>query len=435
MPLRALLLIALVLASAPAAGRQTPATAGVGAESAPPFERVSATPSGDEPDDTSWDAAISADGRFVAFASAASNITRRGAAGFRVFLLDRRTQSVRVVSRHADGREGLGALPALSADGRFVAFCTGDALVPGDSIPQLPLHDNYALEQPDDVYLYDAAKHETTAVSVTRTRRPANYHSCAPSISADGRFVAFESESPRIVPGDTNGKADVFVYDRVKRTAVRASLSSSGVQGDGPSVSPAISGDGRFVAFCSGSSALVPGGPVHGWDLYVRDLVAGRTTRAGPGSCFERPALSRDGRLIAYLTTAPQFEPGVEAWAQPVLVDRVTGRLRLAAPSPLPSHGHHVSISSDGRLVAFAADAPQVEPARPGGITDVFVFDTATGSISRTSTYPGASLAFADSERPALSGDGRWIAFDSTAQLLPGTHEPHRQVVYLRRLR
>jgi len=65
----------------------------------------------------------------------------------------------------------------------------------------------------------------------------------------------------------------------------------------------------------------------------------------------------------------------------------------------------------------------------------VFVFDTTTGSIVRTSTYVGASLAFADSERPALSEDGRWIAFDSTAQLLPGAHEPHRQVVYLRRLR
>jgi Tol biopolymer transport system component len=272
------------------------------------------------------------------------------------------------------------------------------------------------------------------SVSVTRARRPANYHSCAPSISSDGRFVAFESESPRIVPGDTNGKADVFVYDRVKRTTVRASVSSSEVQGDGPSVSPGISGNGRFVAFCSGSSALVPGGPLHGWDLYVRDLVAGRTTRAGPGSCFERPALSRDGRLIAYLTSATQFEPGVESWAQPVLVDRGTGRLRLAAPGPLPSHGHHVTISSDGRLVAFAADVPQIEPARPSGLTDVFVFDTTTGAISRISTYPGADLAFADSERPALSGDGRWIVFDLTAQLLPGAHEAHRQVVYLRHL-
>lgn len=211
-------------------------------------------------------------------------------------------------------------------------------------------------------------------------------------------------------------------------------MSSSGVQGDGHSVAPALSGDGRVVAFCSGSSALVPGGLVHGWDLYVRDLRAGRTTRAGPGSCFERPALSRDGRWIAYLTSAPQFEPGAEAWAQPVLVDRATGRARLAAPAPLPSHGHGVSISSDGRLVAFAADAPAFEPARPSGIPDVFVFDAASGALSRVSTYAGASLAFADSERPALSGNGRWIAFDSTAQLLPGAHEPHRQVVYLRPL-
>jgi Tol biopolymer transport system component len=424
-------LLVIVAAAAPAARESTPA----GAAETPPFKRVSATPSGGEPDGTSWDAAISANGRFVAYSSSATNITSRRPAGFRVFLLDRKTHRMRVVSRHADGREGLGALPALSAGGRVVAFCTGDALVRGDSIPQLPLHDNYALEQPNDVYVYDTARRTTRAVSITRAGRPANYHSCAPSISADGRFVAYDSESRRLVSGDTNGKADVFVYDRVKRTTVRASVSSSGVQGDGHSVAPAISGNGRYVAFCSGSSNLVPGGPVHGWDLYVRDRVARRTTRAGPGSCFERPALSRSGRFIAYLTTAPEFEPGEEAWAEPVVVDRVSGRARLAAPRPLPSHGHHVTISSNGRFVAFAADAPQFEPVRPGGIVDVFVFDSATGAISRVSTYPGASLAFADSERPAISGDGRWIAFDSTAQLLPGPHEPHRDVVYLRRLR
>lgn len=424
MRLWASILLAVVAVAAPAAIAE-----------APPFERISATPTGGEPDGTSWDAAISTDGRFVAFSSSATNITTRRAAGFRVFLLDRKTHRLQVVSRHSDGREGLGALPSLSADGRLVAFCTGDALVPRDSNPQLPLHDNYALEQPNDVYVYDTARHTTRAISVTRAGRAANFHSCAPSISADGRFVAYESESPRLVPGDTNKKADIFVYDVVKHTTVRASVSSSGAQGDGHSVAPAISGNGRYVAFCSGSTNLVPGGPVHGWDLYVRDLVLRQTTRAGPGSCFERPALSRNGRFIAYLTSAPAFEPGVEAWAEPVVVDRATGRAQLAAPSPLPSHGHDVSISSDGRFVAFAADAPTFEPSRPGGIYDVFVFDRTTGSISRVSTYPGASLAFADSERAAISGDGRWIAFDSTAQLLPGPHEPHRDVVYLRRLR
>jgi len=403
------------------------------AADSPPFERVSATPSGSEPDGTSWSAALSAGGRFVAFASSASNITTRGV-GFRIYLLDRRTRRVRVVSRHADGRQGLGDEPVLSANARFVAFCTGDALVGGDSVPQLPLHDNCALEGPNDVYVYDTVRRTTTAVSVTRAGRPANYHSCAPSISADGRYVAYESESPRLVAGDTNGKADVFVYDRVKRTTVRASVSSSGVQGDAHSVAPAISGNGRFVAFCTGSTTLVPGGPVHGWDLYVRDLVAGRTTRAGPGSCFERPAFSYDGRTIAYLTTAPQFEPAGEAWAEPVLVDRVTGAARLAAPHALASHGRHISISADGHLVAFAADAPQFEPQRPSGVPDVFVYNTATGAILRASTFPGADIAFADSERPALSADGRFVAFDSTGRLLPDAHEPHRDVVYLRRM-
>jgi Tol biopolymer transport system component len=408
------------------------AAAGAAADSSP-FERISATRSGGEPDGTSWSAALSADGRYVAFASSASNITT-GGLGFRVFLLDRRTRRVRVVSRHSDGRVGLGDEPVLSANARFVAFCTGDALVPGDSVPQLPLHDNYATERPNDVYVYDTVRRTTRAVSITRSGRPANYHSCPASISADGRFIAYESESSRLVAGDTNGKADIFVFDRIRRTTVRASVSSSGVQGDAHSVAPAISGNGRFVAFCSGSSNLVPGGPVHGWDLYVRDLVTKRTTRAGPGSCFERPALSYDGRTVAYLTTAPQFEPSGEAWAEPVLVDRVTQSARLAAPSALPSHARHISISADGRLVAYAADVPQFAPPRPSGLPDVFVYNAATGGILRASTYPGANLAFADSERPALSADGRFVAFDSTGQLLPDMHDPHRDVVYLRRI-
>lgn len=220
MRVRAPLSIALVVGAAALIAGDRSAAGGVAAGAEVPFVRVSATPAGGEPNATSWEAAISANGRFVAFSSAASDITGRGGLGFRVFLLDRGTHRVRVVSRHADGREGLGAGPVLSADGRFVAFCTGDALVPGDSVPPLPLHDNYALERPNDVYLYDAARRTTIAVSVTRTRRPANFHSCTPSISADGRYVAFESESPRIVPGDTNRKSDVFVYDRLRRTTV-----------------------------------------------------------------------------------------------------------------------------------------------------------------------------------------------------------------------
>ena len=407
------------------------------AADAPPFERISATRSGGEPDGTSWEASISAGGRFVAYSSSSNTIVpgKPGALSpFRVFLLDRRTHHVRIVSRKSDGSVGGGGAPAISADGRFVAFCTGDALVRGDSIPPLsPTADEYTRERPNDVYLYDVSRRRTMIASITTRGRPANFHSCGASISDDGRYIAFESDSPRLVAGDTNGKADVFVYDRVLRKTVRASVGTRGAQADAHAVAPAISGSGRVVTFCSGATTLA-GTPVHGWDLYARDLVARKTTRAGPGSCFERAALSRDGATIAYLTSAPAFEPGVEAWAEPVLVDRRTGRARLAAPSPLRSHAHHVSITADGRFVAFSADAPQFEPTRPAGIDDVFVFDARAGTIARVSTYPGASLAFANSERPALASNGRSVAFDSTAQLLTDRHEPHRNVVYLRRL-
>ena len=128
-----------------------------------------------------------------------------------------------------------------------------------------------------------------------------------PAISADGRFVAFSSDATNLVPGDTNGTADVFVRDRQTGTTRRVSVGSGGAQGNGLSVDPAISADGRFVAFASDATNLVPGDTNGADDVFVRDRQTGTTRRVSVGSggaqgdrvSFD-PAISADGRFVAF---------------------------------------------------------------------------------------------------------------------------------------
>jgi Tol biopolymer transport system component len=141
--------------------------------------------------------------------------------------------------------------------------------------------------------------------------------STQPAISADGRFVAFASEATNLVPGDTNGFADIFVHDTVKGTIQRVSVASGGAQAvGGHSFYPSISADGRFVAFNSDATNLVPNDTNNSWDIFVHDRVTGTTRRvsaatggaqADAGSA--RPSISADGRYVAFESGATNFVP------------------------------------------------------------------------------------------------------------------------------
>jgi Tol biopolymer transport system component len=151
--------------------------------------------------------------------------------------------------------------PAISADGRFVAFQSAASnLVPGDT--------NGA----QDIFVRDRQTGTTRRVSVGPggVQTNAEASSGVPAISADGRFVAFESDATNLVPGDTNGAIDVFVRDRQTGTTRRISVGPGGVQGNSDSGGPAISADGRFVAFVSNASNLVPGDSNARFDVFVR---------------------------------------------------------------------------------------------------------------------------------------------------------------------
>jgi Tol biopolymer transport system component len=254
----------------------------------------------------------------VAFASQASNLVPGDTNGRAdVFVYDRQTGTTVRVSVGTGGVQGnLGSFtPSLSADGRYVAFISrASNLVVGDmnGTGDIYRHDR----DPDANGIFDEGNGVTIRVSVpspTEVGLPSN----KPSISADGRSVAYASQSATLVPGDTNGVFDVFVADLVAGTTVRASVDGAGGQGNGASDFPAISGNGQIVAFQSDATNLVAGDTNATSDAFVRDLGTGATIRvsvdtggAEGNGASHLPAVSRTGHIVAFSSQASSLASG-----------------------------------------------------------------------------------------------------------------------------
>ena len=233
--------------------------------------RVSVNSAGAQGNSDSGDATLSADGRYVAFGSTASNLVPGDWNGSQqVFVHDRQTGETRRVSVNSAGEQGnsVSYASTLSADGRYVAFVSDSSnLVPGDT------------NRREDVFVHDRQTGETRRVSVDRAGAQGNSNSYSPTLSADGRYVAFDSAATNLVPGDTNGYSDVFVHDRQTGETRRASVDSTGGQGNSVSFSSTLSADGRYVAFESYASNLVPGDTNGTYDVFVHDRHTWETHR------------------------------------------------------------------------------------------------------------------------------------------------------------
>jgi Tol biopolymer transport system component len=386
-------------------------------------ERLSVSSAGEQGDGPSAAPAISAEGRFVVFSSSASNLVPGDTNGhIDVFVRDRDSGTTERVSVSSAGEQGnsISGMPAISADGRYVAFWSqAYNLVPGDT-------NGYP-----DVFVRDRVSGTTQRVSMSSAGEQGNYDSLWPSISADGRFVAFMSQASNLVPGDT-GYYDVFVRDRVSGTTERVSVSSAGEQGNGPSSDPAISADGRFVVFSSSASNLVPGDTNGHIDVFVRDQVSGTTERASVSSAGEQasyysrdPAISADGRYVAFWSQAYNLVPGDTDGYNDVFVrDRVSGTTERVSVSTAGEQASYDSwypaISADGRFVIFSSLASNLVPADTG-YDDVFVRDRVSGTTERVSVTSAGEQGDGPSSDPAISADGRFVVFSSWASnLVPG---------------
>jgi hypothetical protein len=250
-------------------------------------------------------------------------------------------------------------------------------------------------------------------------------------LSGDGRYVVFQSEASNLVANDTNVSWDVFVHDRQTATTSRVSLSSGGTQSNNRSLRPVLSVDGRYVAFYSLASNLVAGDTNGTHDVFVHDRQTGTTSRVSVASNgaqsnegSDSPALSGDGRYIAFESWASNLAAGDTNDSPDVFVhDRQTGTTSRISGAPDGSQGNYyrysvdAALSADGRYVAFTSfDTLVVDDA---DLTpDVFVHDRQTGTTVRVSVAPDGTQGDRDSIFSALSADGRYIAFESWASNL-----------------
>lgn len=310
---------------------------------------------------------------------------------------------------------------SVSSDGRYVAFDSAASnLVLGDT--------NLAI----DVFVRNLVAGTTTRVSVDSTGAQANGHSTAPSTSADGRYVAFESSASNLVPSDTNGVTDMFLRDLAAGTTSRVSVDSTGGQANGNSRSPSTSPDGRYVAFDSAASNLVLGDTNLATDVFVRDRVAGTTTRVsvdsqgvqGLGGSF-RPSISSGGGFIAFDSQASNLVLGDTSGFDVFVRDLGAGTTTRVSMNETggQANGNSVgpSISRDGRYVAFGSAASNLVVGDTNLATDVFVRDRVAGTTSRVSVDATGGQANGGSWHPSISADGRYVTFPSTASnLVPG---------------
>lgn len=310
---------------------------------------------------------------------------------------------------------------AISADGRYVAFCSAASnLVPNDT------------NGVTDVFVHDRVAKVTAQVSVSSTGEVGDDYSCGPSISADGRYVAFDSFASNLVPDDSNHSYDVFVRDRVTGTTIRASVSSSGEEGnsEGGSLRSSISGDGQDVAFQSGASNLVPGDTNGEPDVFVHEMESGVTTRVSVGSGGEQsngdssePSISVDGRYVAFSSNDYLMVPGEDSFDWDIFLhDRTTGVTSRISDPPTGGQANDESfepaIASKGRYVSFESFASNLVNGDSNFGEDVFLYDDSTGSIERVSVSSRGSQGNDWSFDPAISEDGRYVAFGSNASNL-----------------
>ncbi len=368
---------------------------------------------------------MSADGRYVVFTTSSPNIVPTGG-GAQVARHDLLTGTTILVSAGPGGVPATAGceLPSVSADGRWVAFTCGAAnLGPTDT------------NNLRDVYLHDCDTGLNYLASGSPGIGPINSLSTDASVSADGRYVAFQSPFTNLDPADTNGFADVFVYDREAGTTELVSITGSGVEGDLGAGRPAISGDGRYVAFGSRSTTFHPA-DVNGLsDVFVKDRVTGTLTLVSarpeglPGNGHsDRPAISADGRFVAFESNSTDLGPPdhpmyttIDVFVRDLVTNTTTVVDRTVFGGPPIGQCQRPRLSADGRFVVFDSENNDLVIGDTNNRPDVFFHDRLLGQTLRInlSGIDQQSNGYAGS--PAISADGTRVAFISSGgDLVPG---------------
>ncbi len=402
------------------------------AHQAPKTKRVGVKSNGQEVNvDNDFGSSVSGNGRYVAFPSQGKYTGGDKGSDYDLFVHDRVTGKTRRASLKSNGKEvnGQNCLNhSISANGNLVAFSCDGALVPADN-------NGY-----DDVYVKNMSSGKLVRASVKSDGSEIPAGSALPSLSANGRYVAFISDGA-LVGSDANSVADVYRHDLKTGKTIRISIRSNGDQTSQDSTDPSISGDGNRVAYASLGGSLTSEADYQNMvdsDVFVRDVKAKMTTRASLKSdgteadpngnqSNQKPAISSNGRFVAFNaddhgTFVPEDMNAENDVYVHDLKSGKTSRVSVTSSgdelnTPGGSGGNSpASISSNGRYVAFESEAPLVG-SDSNDLDDVFVHDRKTGKTRRVSVKSNGQQATTyNSQQPSISEDGRWVAFGSPEQ-------------------
>lgn len=370
--------------------------------------------------------AVSRDGRFVVFEEFG-----------RVVMVDRRTGSRQLISRRTDGSEARGYYPSISGDGRYVSYSTPTAIVPEDT------------NGVDDLYVHDRVTGRTVRASVSSTGEQGTHWAGWPlsltygSLSLDGRYAAFSTPMGGLVGDETYGLRHVFVRDLRTGTTTLESRNDKGVLGNGSSGFPVISEDGRYVTFNSSSNNLAradysAASPQGTLNVFRRDRVRKVTeivsvTAGKADNQAFRHAASSHGTVVTWTSPSSHLVSDDSNGISDVFVrDMRTSAIQRVSVSSrgeqqldpggtqtdsfqIAAGGRYAAMSGDGRFVAFDSRAGNLVARDQNGVTDVFLHDRLTGSTIRVSVTTLGEEGDSDSGRPRMSHDGQVVAFDSWA--------------------
>jgi Tol biopolymer transport system component len=348
----------------------------------------------------------------VALASAAPALAVLPATG--------ETQLVSVNYAGTAGGTSDASTAQVSADGRYVVFSTLDSdMVLLDGNPG-----NY------DVFRRDLVTGLTITISISSLGFPSNANSGSASISGDGRYVVFSSTATNLVPEDTSTDDDIFLRDTVLATTTLVSVNTAGTAGGNDySTNPSISADGSVVTFMSTATDLVAS-DINGHDDVFYRTVGAATPSTGlvsvstallqgdGDSGYSESPLSADGRYVVFDSFATNFASGAtlqQVYRRDIQFgDTILVSVNAVGTAPANGYSTYQSISADGSMVAFSSDADDLAPGDAVAVEDVFVRSLTSGETTLVSV-PRASGGgtLRDAYRPSISGDGRFVAFQS----------------------
>lgn len=326
------------------------------------------------------------------------------------------------------GGNGDSAMPLISRDGRYVVFSSA-----ANNLTTNPT----AYPSRLNVFLRDRTNATTILISISTNSTPGNGDSLPGGISADGRYVAFESTANNLVLNDTNNASDVFVRDTVSGTTRLVSVSTAGTKGNGPSRSPAMTPDGRYVVFVSDATNLVAGDGNGVSDIFVADLQANTTVLASVGAMSKAsglqpgsdcPEISDDGRYVAFFSQATNVATGVTNSGEVYLRDLVANTTTWASTNAQSLFFSVVgstnivscnpALSTDGLHLAFQACTNVVSGTTSRSI--VLRYNVVSGTTDIVNTNANvATSSFADIHNLSINPNGQFVA--SVANASGGT--------------